>query len=88
MALYKQITATTQIKREQGKVYGLLVSSTSSGTIALYDTPDADTSNDPLILATFTPSAGQTISFLPGAFFSRGLYAVIANTLSVTVIYE
>jgi hypothetical protein len=87
MAQYKQISATTQIKADAGKVFGVLVSSTSSGTIALYDTPDGDT-NDPKILNTFTPSAGQTVSFLPGAWFSKGLYAVIANTLQVTVIYE
>lgn len=87
MSQYMQIDGTTQIKVGAGKVFGVAVSSTSSGTIALYDSAKASTS-DPKILATFTPSAGQTVSFLPGAFFSKGLYAVIANTLSVTVIYE
>lgn len=87
MAQYKQISASNQIKTSAGRLYGLLVSSTSSGTIAFYDSPDGDT-NDPLILATFTPSAGQTPTFLPGVIFSRGLYAVIANTLQVTIVYE
>lgn len=88
MAQYKQISATNQIKASAGRLYGLLVSSTTSGTIALYDTHNGNTSTDPLILATFTPSAGQTPTFLPGVIFSRGLYAVIANTLQVTVVYE
>lgn len=87
MAHYKQITGTNQIKVGAGNLCGLLVSSTSSGTITLYDSAVASAS-DPLMVATLTPAAGANPTFLPGVWFSKGLYAVIANTLSVTVVYE
>lgn len=87
MAQALAMTASGQVKVGAGRLYGILIASTSSGTITIYDTPDADT-NDRKILDTFTPTAGQTLSFLPGIIFSNGLYIVEANTLSWTVVYE
>lgn len=88
MALYKQGNADAQIKIGGGKLFGVFISSTSSGTFALYDSATASTS-DPKIANTVTVTAGtQYISFPPGIWFSKGLYIDIANTIEYTVVYE
>jgi hypothetical protein len=88
MALYKQGNADAQIKVGAGKLYGVFISSTSSGTFALYDSATASTS-DPKIVNTVTVSAGtQYVSFPAGLWFSKGLYIDIANTIEYTVAYE
>jgi len=88
MALYRQGNADAQIKIGSGKLFGVCISSTSSGTFALYDSATASTS-DPKIANTVTVAAGtQYISFPPGIWFSKGLYIDIANTIEYTVVYE
>lgn len=88
MAMYKQGNADAQVKIGGGKFYGIFVSSTSSGTFALYDSATASTS-DPKIVATVTVAAGtQYVSFPQGLWFSRGLYIDIANTIEYTICYE
>jgi hypothetical protein len=88
MANKYQGAADAQIKVGGGKLYGVFVSSTSSGTFALYDSAIASTS-DPKIAATVTPAAGgQYLSFPAGIWFSNGLYIDIANTIEYTVVYE
>ena len=88
MANKYQGAADAQIKVGGGKLYGVFVSSTSSGTFALYDSATASTS-DPKIAATVTPAAGgQYLSFPAGIWFSNGLYIDIASTIEYTVVYE
>lgn len=88
MAMYKQGNADSQVKIGGGKFYGIFVSSTSSGTFALYDSATASTS-DPKIVATVTVAAGtQYVSFPQGLWFSKGLYIDIANTIEYTICYE
>jgi hypothetical protein len=87
MAYYKQASATNQVKVGTGKLFGFIFSSTSSGTITVYDTLDGDT-NDPKIIETITPTAGTVLSFPVGIQFNKGLYLVVANTLQFTVVYE
>jgi hypothetical protein len=88
MALYRQGNADAQIKIGGGKLFGVFISSTSSGTFALYDSATASTS-EPKIANTVTVAAGtQYISFPPGIWFSKGLYIDIANTIEYTVVYE
>jgi hypothetical protein len=88
MALYKQLSATNQVKIGGGKLYGISVSTTTSGTIAVYDSATASTS-DPKIANTITVTAGtQYLSFPAGIWFSKGLYIVAANTIEFTVVYE
>jgi hypothetical protein len=88
MAQFKQGNADSQIKVGAGKLFGVFVSSTTSGTFALYDTAEASTS-DPKIANTVTVAAGtQYISFPAGLWFSKGLYIDIANTIEYTVAYE
>lgn len=88
MAYAYQGNADKQIKIGGGKLYGVFISSTSSGTFALYDTATANTS-DPKIVNTVTVTAGtQYVSFPAGLWFSNGLYIDIANTIEYTVAYE
>jgi hypothetical protein len=88
MANYTYSEATTQVKVGAGKLYGIFVSTTSSGTLSIYDSPAGSTS-DPKISGTITPVAGgQYLSFPNGIFFNKGLYIVLANTASFTVVYE
>lgn len=88
MAIYKQGSADAQIKVGGGKLFGVFVSSTTSGTFALYDSATASTS-DPKIADTVTVTAGtQYLSFPAGIWFSKGLYIDIANTIQYTVVYE
>jgi hypothetical protein len=88
MALYKQLAATNQVKVGAGKLFGIFVSSTTSGTLAVYDSATASTSNGK-IANTITVTAGtQYLSFPAGIWFSNGLYVVAANTIEFTVVYE
>jgi hypothetical protein len=88
MAYAKQLAATDQVKIGAGKLFGIFVSSTSSGTLVVYDSATASTS-DPKIANTITVTAGtQYLSFPAGIWFSKGLYVVAANTIEFTVVYE
>lgn len=89
MAYYKQLSATAQVKDQLGKFIGLVISSTSSGTLKVYDSaPNVGTSGT-VMINTLTPAAGSTYYFGPnGMQFNEGLYIVAANTIEFTVIYE
>jgi hypothetical protein len=88
MAYAKQLAATNQVKIGAGKLFGIQVSTTTSGTLAVYDSATASTS-DPMIANTITVTAGtQYLSFPAGIWFSKGLYVVAANTIEFTVVYE
>lgn len=88
MANYKQSAASVQVKVGAGKLKGLFVSTTSSGTLTVYDTHDGDT-NDPKISDTITVAAGATyLDITDGIWFKSGLYVALANTAAFTVLYE
>jgi hypothetical protein len=89
MANYMQLAATTQVKVGAGKLYGIFVSASSSGTLTVYDSGISSTSNGK-ISNTITVAAGtQYLSFPAGIFFNKGLYIVLGGTSAeFTVIYE
>jgi len=88
MANYTYSDATVQVKVGAGKLYGIFVSTSSSGTLTVYDS-QAKSASDPKIANTITVSAGtQYLSFPNGIFFNKGLYIVLANTATFTVVYE
>jgi hypothetical protein len=88
MANYTQTNATKQVKVGAGKLFGIFVSTTSSGTLTVYDSP-ASSASDPKILDTITVTAGTAYADFPaGMFFNKGLYIVLANSASFTVVYE
>ena len=89
MANYMQLAATKQVKVGAGKLYGIFVSATSSGTLVVYDSGAAST-GDPKISNTITVAAGTTyMNFPAGLFFNKGLYIVLGGTSAeFTVAYE
>jgi hypothetical protein len=88
MSNYTAISATTQIKRDAGKLNGIFVSSASgTPTITVYDSFASSTS-DPVVLATFTPTANTNHNFFQGLYTSKGIYVVIGGTVSATISYE
>lgn len=89
MANYMQLAATKQVKVGAGKLYGIFVSATSSGTLVIYDS-QASSASDPKISDTITLTAGTTYLNIPaGLYFNKGLYIVLGGTsASFTVAYE
>lgn len=89
MANYTQTAATTQVKVGAGKLFGIFVSASSSGTLTIYDSGSSAT-GDPKIVNTFSVSAGTTYLNIPaGLYFNNGLYIVLAGTSAAfTVAYE
>jgi hypothetical protein len=89
MANYMQLAETKQVKVGAGKLYGIFVSATSSGTLIIYDSQSSST-GDPKISDTITLTAGTTYLNIPaGLFFNKGLYIVLGGTsASFTVAYE
>ena len=88
MSIYAAISTTTQIKRDAGKLNGIFVSSASSTpTITVYDSSNSNTS-DPVVLATFIPTANTNHNFFPGLYMGKGIYVVISGTVSATLAFE
>jgi hypothetical protein len=89
MANYTQTAATTQIKVGAGKLYGIFVSASSSGTLTIYDS-GASSASDPKVVDTFSVAASTTYLNIPaGLFFNKGLYIVLAGTSAAfTVAYD
>lgn len=88
MSNYAAITATTQIKPAAGKINCIFVSSVSgTPTITVYDSFKSSAS-DPVVLATFTPTANTNHNFFQGLYANKGIYVVIGGTVSATIGYE
>lgn len=72
----------------QGRLVGIFVAAAASTpTLAIHDAADATASRT--LFPTFTPVAG-TSYYVPacGITISKGLYVVIANTVTVTLFFE
>ncbi len=80
---YTNKTASALIKTGAGRLVGMYVNSTSSGTIKFWDNTSAAGT---VIFNTITPAVGY--HNLGNVAFNTGLYATIANTLDVTLVYE
>lgn len=78
---YKNITGTGAVTAKPGTLLGFYVNSTTGGTLVLKDgTASAGTA----ISGTITPAIGWHTY---PASFGTALYATIANTLDVTLIF-
>jgi hypothetical protein len=87
MSNYSQISATTLVKNQPGKLKGIFCSSvTSSPTITVYDAQVPGT--DVKIIDTYTLTAATNMNFYDGINCENGLYVVISGTASVTVYFE
>lgn len=84
---YAQISATTLIKQQAGKIKGIFCSAASaSPTIAIYDAQTASTSIK--VIDTFVPVSATNYNFLDGITTENGIYIVVGGTVSCTVYYE
>jgi len=80
---YTNLTASALVKTGFGKLKGMYVNSTSSGTIKFWDNTSAATT---VINNTITPAVGY--HNLGSVSFNTGLYATIGGTLDVTLHWE
>lgn len=88
MANYTRSTATTQVKVGAGKLYGIFVSSATSGTLAVYDSP-ASSTGDPVITGMFPVATGVQYLYFPvGMYFNKGLYIVAGGMADFVVVYD
>ena len=84
MNKYKNLTANALVKTGAGVLVGMYVSSTTNGTIKLWDNTSAATK---VIYDTITPAVGYHP--LGDVSFDTGLYVTIAgDALDVTLIYR
>jgi hypothetical protein len=81
---YKNMSASGLVKEGPGKLTGIIVASTSSGTLKFWDQTSAAA---PILINTFTPAAA-TFYKLPDVMFTRGLFVTLANTMDWTIFYE
>lgn len=80
---YVNLTASALVRTGQGKLVGMYVNSTTSGTIKLWDNTSAAGT---VINNTITPAIG--FHNLGTVNFTVGLYATIGGTLDVTLFYN
>lgn len=81
---YKQITATGNVSPIGCKLLGIFVSSSTLGTVTIYDS--ATTTTTTKVVDTTIALTGGTWVPIPVAFAS-GIYIVVGGTLSATVVY-
>lgn len=74
-----RVSATGLVRSIPGNLIGVLVNSTTSGTITLYDEVSA---TGTAFVAAIAPAAGVFVR-IP-ASFAKGLYFVKANTIDCT----
>jgi hypothetical protein len=80
---FSNITATGLVRTGPGQLLGLIVASTSAGTLKLWDNTAG---SGAVIVNTFTPFAA---TFYPiPACFSNGLFVTVGGTLDCTLFYN
>lgn len=85
-ALYSNKTSSALIQTGNGKVYGFIVNSHTSGTLKLWDNT---TATGTVIVNTFTfPSGSGVYNFAEPIAFVTGLYATIGGTADITILYR
>lgn len=85
-ALYRQITASTQIKASAGRLRGIFVSAASATpTIKVWDNTAG---SGAILIDVFTPVPAQYYGFGDDAVAGTGLFVTISGTVSCTVFYN
>lgn len=82
---YKNITASTLIKTGYGSIKGVIINSHTSGTLKLWDNTSAATT---VICNTISFGVGERFVPLYDISFITGLYATIAGTADITIVYK
>ena len=83
-ASFVQANASTQVFAGKGIIKGILVSSTTSGTLKIWDSLSA---TGTVLINTITPAAGTFIP-LPNVQCNTGCYVTAANTIEYTILYS
>lgn len=79
------LSASTSLKSGSGKVFGVIVSSHTGGTMKLWDSL---TATGTVLVETFTFPAGSGIYKFPEPLeFYTGLYFTVGGTLVFTPLY-
>jgi len=81
---YKQITATGNVSPIGCKLLGIFVSSSTAGTVTIYDSATNTTTTK--VVDTTAALTGSTWIPIPVALAS-GCYVVVGGTLSATVVF-
>lgn len=79
----KQLSATANVCNSDGILGGVFCSSSTAGTLTIYD--DAATGTTTKIVDTFTLVAGTWYPLPLGV--ANGIYCVVGGTASITVAY-
>lgn len=85
---YKQVTqaAAATVKSTTGDLYGVVVNSSSSGTITVYDNTAA---SGTVVFTAASLSAGQVIHFGGcGIRCGNGIHVVVGGTATLNVLYQ
>lgn len=78
------VAATGLVVTGQGRLYGIIVNSHSSGTLKLWDNVLA---GQEFIMNTFTFPAGSGVYMFPTPMtFNVGLFATVGGTLNVQLL--
>jgi hypothetical protein len=80
---YKLIAATGNVSPFGASLLGIFVSTSSSGTITVYDS--ATTTTTAKVIDTVSVSAGTWYPMPVGT--TAGIYIVVGGTLSATVVF-
>lgn len=81
--IYKQMSASALVKTGYGRLRGVFCSSSTGGTLTLYDDLVGAT---PLIANTFSLTAATYYNMADVAY-GTGLYATIGGTAEITLFY-
>lgn len=82
---YVNLAASALVKTGSGQAYGIIINSHTGGTLKLWDNTSAATT---VLCNTMTFAVGERWIPLMGATFGTGLYATIAGTADITILYR
>lgn len=82
---FKHISATDNVVSGPGRLFGIFVSSNTSGNITVYD---GSADSDPEILAQFNVADATMYDFGSAIEFGEGLRVKIGGTVECTVLYR
>lgn len=82
---YRNLTASALVATGQGVIEGIIINSHTSGTLKLWDNTSAATT---VICETMSFAVGERFIPMYDINFAVGLYATIAGTANITIVYK
>lgn len=86
-AMYATVTqaAAATIKSARGELCGFICTSSTTGTLTIYDNTSAAGT---AIYSALAVTAGQTVSINPPIIMRTGIHVVVGGTGDVKVLYK